>query len=243
MQLTFGMWNPSSFQFVLSHTMARKSMHSPDSIPGFLTRTKSNDIVRCKAEVQITVFNWLTEQGPWFRGLTKGASGAKIRKKKGTLEWILDELKDPCRPTGRYLYCTVIIFTDVPVQIGLPIAILEFDSSWNSDQLVYGCNSADKPIHPPNREPYIRSKKCRGNSITGALTGIRAVIPQMHQIIDDIIVRIRTYHRTAPPGCATASELPDLRKNLVQSWGICNMKDGVGVLTIPSCPRKCHHLS
>lgn len=67
-------------------------------------------------------------------------------------------------------------------------------------------------IHP-TAKPTPRSRNRLGNSITGAFTGIKAVISHKDEMIEDMTVPIRIYESTEPPAPATASEVPHPRNS------------------------------
>lgn len=65
----------------------------------------------------------------------------------------------------------------------------------------------------PTAKPTPRSRNLRGNSITGALTGIKAVISPRHDITAPTTVPMSKYATTAPPGPPRARIIPLPRNN------------------------------
>lgn len=97
----------------------------------------------------------------------------------------------------------------------------------------------------PTANPTPRSRNLRGNSTTGALTGIRAVISPKQDITDETTVPIIMYAMTAPPGPAPASDLPLPRKSplpiVLSSKFVIHMPSLD--LTLGNIPRECYHLA
>jgi hypothetical protein len=64
----------------------------------------------------------------------------------------------------------------------------------------------------PTANPNPRSRNLLGNSIIGALTGIKAVISPKQDMMDETTVPMSAYARIAPPGPARAMVVPLPRK-------------------------------
>lgn len=114
----------------------------------------------------------------------------------------------------------------------------------------------------PTAKPTPRSRNRRGNSITGALTGIRAVISHKHDMTDEITVPMIMQANTAPPGPATAREWPQPRKSPLHLCQLLTLSLERGDMTrtianrtargrcqyshyvyrLINLPRECYHL-
>jgi hypothetical protein len=75
----------------------------------------------------------------------------------------------------------------------------------------------------PIAKPTPRSRNLRGNSIIGALTGMRAVISPNEDIIADMMMPISPYASTEPPGPACAKVIPLPRNNPDQWLADCSL--------------------